>query len=139
MSRRVTVRAFLTVGALLTAFVAPAADPPRRPAVAELLEDNGEALLKLLTNPTGDPGEGHVEKTDVFSGASSVKIIPMQRYQSRIAGWQYRIREKPGPDEYRYLRFAWKADGATGIMVQLHDERDWYIRYTAGADQFGWG
>jgi hypothetical protein len=108
-------------------------------AVAELLEDNGEALLKQLTNPTGDPGDGQVEKTVVFSGQSSVKIIPMQRFHPTIPGWKYRITEKPKHGEYRYLRFAWKADGCAGIMLQLHDEKDWTIRYTAGVDRFNWG
>jgi hypothetical protein len=107
--------------------------------VAELLEDNADTLLKQLTNPTGDPGEGHVEKAVVFSGKSSVKIIPMQRFEPAIPGWKYRIAEKPKVGEYRYLRFAWKADGCAGIMLQLHDEKDWHIRYTAGIDQFNWG
>lgn len=110
-----------------------------QPAVAVILEDNGADLLKLLTNPTGDPGEGHVENAIVFSGKSCVKIIPMQRFSPRIPGWKYRIVEKPKPGEYRYLRFAWKSDGGAGIMLQLHDEKDWRIRYTAGIDQFGWG
>src|SRR5262249_1660779 len=38
-----------------------------------------------------------------------------------------------------YLRFAWKGDGCAGIMLQLHDEKDWHIRYTAGINQFNWG
>src|SRR3954451_21603286 len=117
---------------------APATRPA--PAVATLLEDNGEALLKLLTNPTGDPGEGRVEREVTFSGTSSVKIIPMQRFSPHIPGWGYRIVERPGADdEYRYLRFAWRADGCDGIMLQLHDDRDWNVRYTAGADVPGWG
>src|SRR5262249_18453850 len=78
----------------------------RRPPVVELLEDNAEALLKQLTNPTGDPGEGHVEATVVFSGANSIKIVPMQRFHPTIPGWRHRIVEKPAPGEYRYLRFA---------------------------------
>src|SRR4051794_36262593 len=68
---------------------APAAPAAR--AVAQLLEDGGEALLKLLTNPTGDPGEGRVENDVVFSGASSIKIIPMQRFHPHVPGWAYRI------------------------------------------------
>jgi hypothetical protein len=115
----------------------PAAPAP--PTVATLLEDNGEALLKLLTNPTGDPGEGRIEREVTFSGSSSIKIIPMQRFHPHIPGWGYRIVEKPGPDEYRYLRFAWRADGCDGIMLQLHDDADWNVRYTAGADVPGWG
>lgn len=113
-----------------------AADPP---AVMPLLEDNAETLLPHLTNPTGDPGEGHVERTDFFSGTSCVRIVPMQRFHPAIPGWDYRIAEKPGPGEYRYLRFAWKADGCAGIMLQLHDEKDWRVRYTAGVDRFNWG
>src|SRR5258708_5203414 len=45
---------------------------------AELLEDKGEELLPKLTNPTGCPGEGHVEKEAPFSGSSCVRIVPMQ-------------------------------------------------------------
>jgi hypothetical protein len=96
-------------------------------------------LLKQLTNPTGDPGEGHVEKTVVFSGDNSIKIIPMQRFHPAIPGWKHRIVEKPALGEYRYLRFAWKADGCAGIMLQMHAEKDWNIRYTAGIDQLNWG
>lgn len=106
--------------------------------VACLLEDSAAELLPKLTNPQGDAGEGHVEKDVVFSGRESIKITVFQRYCNFIPGWAYRITEKPKEGEYRYLRFAWKSDGLTGIMVQLHDERDWNIRYTSGANKFGW-
>jgi hypothetical protein len=106
--------------------------------VACLLEENAAELLPKLTNPQGDPGEGQVEKGIVFSGKESIKITILQRYCNFIPGWAYRITEKPKEGEYRYLRFAWKSDGLTGIMLQLHDVKDWYIRYTAGANKFGW-
>src|SRR3954466_1546842 len=95
----------LLAGALLTLSPALlcAADPPRSPAVAEVLEDNAEALLKQLT---GGPGDGRAEKAVVYSGKESIKILPMQRYERGIPGWKYRIVEKPGPGEYRYVRFA---------------------------------
>ena len=107
--------------------------------VAMLLEDNGDELLPKLTNPTGCPGEGHVEKDDVFSGKTSIRIVPMQRFSPAIPEWKFHITEKPKPGEYRYLRFAWKAPGCSGIMLQLHDLTDWHIRYTAGLDKYGWG
>src|SRR3954470_5205422 len=92
----------------------------RRPAVAALLEDNADALLPLLTNPTGDPGEGHVERVTVFSGRSAVRIVPLQRFHPHVPGWNYRIVEKPAAaGEYRYVRWAWKADGCAGTMVQF--------------------
>lgn len=116
-----------------------AAQPVPNPGVAVILEDDAAGLLKLLTNPTGDSGEGHVENRIVFAGKEAIKIVPMQRFSPRIPGWKYRIVEKPAEGEFRYLRFAWKADGCAGIMVQLHDLADWRIRYTAGLDQYGWG
>jgi hypothetical protein len=106
--------------------------------VACLLEDNGAELLSQLTNPGGDTGEGELEKKVVFAGGSAIKITRYQRYFNLIPGWAYRIREKPGEQEYRYLRFAWKADQSTGMMLQLHDEKDWHIRYLAGLNKFGW-
>jgi hypothetical protein len=56
-----------------------------------------------------------------------------------IPNWNYRIVEKPKIGEYRYIRFAWKAPGATGIMLQMHDEKDWNLRLTAGIDEPQWG
>lgn len=107
--------------------------------VVALFEDDAEALLKVLNNPTGDPGQGLPEKQVVFSGAASIKIIPLQRFSPDIKGWKFRVVEKPKPGEYRFLRFAWKADGCAGIMLQLHDDKDWNIRYTAGENSAGWG
>jgi hypothetical protein len=118
---------------------APAVAPRSKPDVALLLEDNGEELLPKLTNPTGCPGEGHVEKESVFSGKSCVRIVPMQRFSPGIPEWKFRITEKPKAGEYRFLRFAWKAPGCAGIMLQLHDLTDWHVRYTAGIDKYGWG
>jgi hypothetical protein len=106
--------------------------------VACLLEENASDLLPQLTNPGGDLGEGEVETEVVFSGKSAIKITNYQRYFNLLPGWAYPIAENPEVGQYRYLRFAWKAEGLTGIMLQLHDERDWHIRYTAGANKFGW-
>lgn len=131
-----------TTIALLLALAPPvlADDTPPEPAkgVAELLEDNGDDLLPKLTNPTGCPGEGHIEKEAPFSGTSCLRIVPMQRYEPRIPGWEFLIREAPKAGEFRYLRFAWKCRGSTGIMLQMHDLTDWHIRYTAGANKHGW-
>jgi hypothetical protein len=137
----------LSFAATLFVFIAASADaapPATRPGamagVASILEENAAELLPLLTNPTGDPGEGHVEAGQVFTGKSAIRIVPLQRFSPRIAGWEYRIVERPAaPDEYRYLRFAWKVDGSTGCMLQLHDDKDWNIRYCAGNNGCGWG
>ena len=130
-------RLMLAVCCLFLAQTGAAAEPLPAGVVC-LLEDNAAELLPLLSNPGGDLGEGEVEHKVVFSGRSAVKITSYQKYFNLLPGWAHRIAEKPAAGEYRYLRFAWKSAGLTGIMLQLHDARDWHIRYVAGANKFGW-
>jgi hypothetical protein len=134
------MRAYLEqlLAAAIVIVVAPlSAAEPDHPAIAEILEDKADDLLKALTNPWNDSGEGKVEEKDTFTGDKSIKIIPLQRYNNGLPGWNYRIVEKPQAGEYRYLRFAWKKSGGTGIMLQLHDT-DWNMRYFAGQNVHGW-
>ncbi len=131
------------VGVVLVAAVVAAingrafAAEAEQPAVAELFEDKAEDLLKVLTNPWNDAGEGTVEEKDTFTGDKSIKIIPLQRYHNELPGWKFRIVEKPLPGEFRYIRFAWKKSGGSGIMLQLHDT-DWNMRYFAGQNVQAW-
>src|SRR3954462_2593459 len=87
---------------------APAPPPERpRPAVAELFEDDAAFLVRNLAHEHSYPGEAHAEAADVYSGRRSIKIIPMQRQSPAVPGWAFRVAERPGPGEFRYLRFAW--------------------------------
>jgi hypothetical protein len=123
---------------LLLCLGASSALAASRPStVAELLEDGGENLMKQMISQQG--GAGSIELSDVYSGVSAVKITPMQLYQRALPGWAYKIAETPKVGEYRYIRFAWKAPGAKGIMLQMHDEKDWNLRLTAGVDEPNWG
>jgi len=118
----------------------PSTQPTDRgPATVELLEDNADTLLPLLNNPGGDPGAGYVERDEVFSGTSAVRIGPLQRFSPKIPGWSYRIvADAQESGEFRYLRFAWKSRRSTGIMIQFHDGENWTVRYYAGVNQFDW-
>jgi hypothetical protein len=131
----------VTVAAMFAGAGGQADPSPPRPklAVAELFEDDADSLIRNLTNQHSFPGEARVEAVDVFSGRRSIKIIPIQRQSPAVPGWAFRIVERPGPNEFRYLRFAWKADGCAGIMLQLHDDQYYNIRYTAGVDRYNWG
>jgi hypothetical protein len=63
----------------------------------------------------------------------------LQRFSQRIKGWNYPIVENPQPGQYRYIRFAWKKVGGTGIMVQLCREgTGWEQRYVAGNPSVPW-
>ena len=116
----------------------PGESPKPKPGPTQcLFEDDAQALLVQLTNLGDGAGQGEEEKTIVFSGKHSLKITQYQRFNRKLPGWNFPIREKPKDGEYRYLRFAWKSTGAC-LMLQLHDSLDWNIRYTAGANPYGW-
>lgn len=111
------------------------------PSTMITLFEDERAFVELLKE--GD-GTVSLETTDRCSGTASLRVTPPQRWSLRIPGWEYRIREKPGPGEYRYLRFAWKSRGGKGIMVELAGEGHWppadkpLWRYYSGANLTGW-
>jgi hypothetical protein len=110
--------------------------------VVELLEDNLEGLLAQLNGIDQGARVGSNFR-DFYSGICSVRVTPFQRYCPRLKGWDYPIAEKPGPGQYRYLRFAWKRVGGAGIMIQFHNSAgSWNQRYLAGRRSpitAGWG
>jgi hypothetical protein len=108
----------------------PATEPA---AVVELIEDDTGALIKQLQNDGGlDQTQIRREFRDFYSGVSSIRVTPFQRFASRIQGWNYSVVEKPAPGQYRYLRFAWKRLEGPGIMIQFYSTGSWNQRYLAG-------
>jgi hypothetical protein len=104
------------------------------PGVVKLLDDDTETLNRQLNNDGSlDGTKVSRDFRDFYSGVCSVRVTPFQRFSSRLPGWAYQITEKPGPAQYRYLRFAWKRVGGDGIMIQLHTAAgSWNQRYVAG-------
>jgi HEAT repeat protein len=102
----------------------------------ELFEDNHQLLFAQLT---AEDGPAEADANDRFAGASSVKVMPSQRYNPEISGWAFPIAEKPELGEYRYIRFAWKKVGGNGIIIQFStNTRGWENRYCAGKNAAGW-
>jgi len=94
-----------------------------------------------------------VTNQDAFTGKVSAFTTPAQSYNNNMTGWRFIITDKPtGKDQYRYIRFAWKADGGTGVMIQFPDNGNWGAvttpcvgppapgtrRYIAGVNVTGW-
>jgi hypothetical protein len=118
-------------------YKAPKADGP----VVELLDENIEPLFGVLINDGGgEAGSITREDRDVFAGVEAARVTPMQKYRSNVPGWDFKIVEKPEKaGEFRFLRFAWKKIGGTGLMIQLHDpKKSWAFRYHAGTNIYGW-
>jgi hypothetical protein len=94
----------------------------RRPPSRIVLVDEDPAFAAALV---GGAGTAEFVWSDAFAGQGSLRITPPQRFSARIKGWEYRIRENPGPGEFRYVRFAWKSGGAEGVMIELASDGHW--------------
>ena len=113
----------------------------RRPSQRRVLFDDDLGFAALLVE-----GEGSAtfERADRYRGAVSLRVTPPQRYSAKIPGWQFRVREKPDPGEYRYIRFAWKSAGAEGVMIEIANGGSWpaankpVFRYYAGTNSTPW-
>ncbi len=113
----------------------------RNPPSSLVLVDENLVFADALSE-----GEGTAQfiDSDFHVGSHSLRITPPQRYSPRIANWSFRIRENPAPGEYRYMRFAWKAAEAKGIMLELAAGGHWpsadkpLRRYHAGENNTGW-
>ena len=93
-----------------------------------------------------------VTDEDAYMGNVSVFATPSQSYNNQMTDWNFPIRENPGAGEYRYIAFAWKSDGGTGVMIQFPDNGAWGAvtdpcveppavgtrRYIAGENVTGW-
>jgi hypothetical protein len=118
-------------------YKAPKADGP----VVELLDEGVDTLGPVLVNDGGgEAGTFTREDRDAFAGVEAVRVTPMQKYRSIIPGWSFKIVETPkNASEFRYLRFAWKKIGGSGLMIQLHDPvKSWGFRYHAGRNVYNW-
>lgn len=103
-------------------------------------------------------------RDDKHSGQAALRLTAGQRHSPRIEGWQYRVVEDPAAFDkaaelaaekqanpaaapvrsFRYLRFAWKSAGATGVMFELAGDGNWppadkpLRRYFSGQNSSGW-
>jgi hypothetical protein len=97
----------------------PGPVPPSPPFA--IFEDQPEFVAELLEGA----GTAKLEDSDKYSGKSSVKVTPDQRFNERLPGLGMRIRQNPGAGEYRFLRFAWKKKGGQTICLQLNHDGNW--------------
>jgi putative heme-binding domain-containing protein len=106
-----------------------------------LLFDEEPGFAELLTD--GD-GRAKVAGAGAFAGRLALRVSPPQRFAVKIPNWNYQIVEKPaGPNEFRYLRLAWRAEGE-GVMLELAGSGKWPRpenangRYHAGRNTTKW-
>ena len=98
--------------------------PGEKPPGAKLLS-LAEDPKKWISYLSKGGGKISLELGDKFSGDSSIKVTPDQRYNELLPGLGLKIRENPAEGEYRYLQFAWKKKGGQSICLQLNHDGNW--------------
>ncbi len=95
--------------------------PPPPPPLYKVFEDEPGFVALLFE---GD-GSASLEMVDRYSGSAALRVSGSQRFRSKMPGWGFKIAEKPGNGEFRYLRFAWKKQGGDNILLQLNANGQW--------------
>jgi putative heme-binding domain-containing protein len=108
--------------------------------------DDEPEFVAALAEGTGD---AILSEDGPYAGSGFLRVTPPQRHSPRIAGWQYRVVEKPAlsesgvVEEIRYLRLAWRTEG-DGVMIELADNGVWPAaesslrRYYSGTNTTNW-
>ena len=113
----------------------------KKPPLRRVLFDDDPGFIDLLKEGSGT---ATIVTSDTYSGSASLRLTPPQRYSVRIPGWEFAIRENPGPGEYRYLRLAWKSPKGDGVLIELADNGNWPAaaspkrRYFSGKNTTPW-
>jgi hypothetical protein len=104
----------IAVNVNLTAGEKPPGEKP-----AEIFEDDEKFLAAL------NQGNGQLTANpEKFAGKIALRVTPDQKFNPKLPGVEFKIRETPGPGEYRYLRYAWKKKQGNLICLQLaHDDK----------------
>jgi hypothetical protein len=95
--------------------------PPPAPALYRVFEDEA-GFPALLNEGNGQVG---LEAADRYAGSTALKVSGEQRVRAKMPGWNFTIAEKPGPGQFRYLRFAWRKQGGSNILLQLNANNQW--------------
>ena len=129
----------------LLAYLRQSLGPPV--AAARTLFDDEPSFVEALTDGNGI---ATLISTDTYSGKFALQMTPLQRSSPRITDWNFRIVETPKPvqpgepEQFRYLRFAWKTVGGRGVMIELADSGNWppadkpLRRYFSGTNSSNW-
>jgi hypothetical protein len=102
--------------------VVPGEPPPPNPLLAVFEDD--EKFVGYLSK---GGGQVSLETQDKYSGAAAIKVTPDQRYNETVPNLNVKVRENPGPGEFRFLRFAWKKKGGAAICLQLNHDGAWGV------------
>lgn len=140
------MRSLLTAAAVTAGLLAAGASAAQGKSFVIL--DDEESIEHVIEFLTSGSAIASVEKDDVYKedgDAKSALLIEsvggdFQKFNTQIDDWAFQVVEDAtAADEYRYITFAWKKSGGTGMQLQIHGQPGtWGHRYHAGANMQGW-
>ncbi|MBW8883282.1 MAG: hypothetical protein JF612_00600, partial [Planctomycetia bacterium] len=93
-------------------------EKPEQEQPKEVFEDD-EKFIAMLTEGNG---RAIPDQRQAYRGKYGLRVTPDQKFNAKLPNLGVKIRENPGPGEYRYLTFAWqKAQGNTICLQLAHD------------------
>jgi hypothetical protein len=93
-------------------------DKPSLEQPKEVFEDD-EKFIAMLNEGNG---RAIPDQRQAYTGKYAMRVTPDQRFNAKLPNLGVKIRENPGPGEYRYITFAWqKAQGNTICLQLAHD------------------
>ena len=110
--------------------------------------DGKKSIDDILPKLTNGAGQAKLEKNDVYKddddGKAALLVVGSggdgQKFNPNMPDWQIEVVKNPkGKNEFRYITFAWKKKGGTGIQLQLHwTTNSWGHRYHSGVNEKNW-
>jgi hypothetical protein len=95
-----------------------AGEKPSLEKPKEVFEDD-EKFIALLNEGNG---RAIPDQRQAYSGKYALRVTPDQKFNAKLPNLGVKIRENPGPGEYRYIRFAWQKAQGNSVCLQLaHD------------------
>ena len=115
---------------------------------AFVIIDDKKSVKDILPKLTNGAGKAELEENDVYEedddGKAALLVVGSggdgQRFNPNMPDWEIDIVKNPkGKNEFRYITFAWKKKGGTGIQLQLHwTANSWGHRYHSGVNEKNW-
>jgi hypothetical protein len=110
--------------------------------------DDAASVNVIIPELVSGNGKAELETKDVYKeddeGKAALRVDALagdfQRFNTNIPSLgELPITKAPKVGEYRYITFAWKKKGGTGVQLQLHATTNtWGHRYHAGDNMQAW-
>src|SRR5690606_3151274 len=97
-----------------------------------IFDEDAEFLKRM----DGGDGQQRLSDTDPHGGKVCYALTGRRENGGYLGPQQIRIREHPGPGEYRFIRWAWKKSDGKAIVLKLARDGGWR-HYQAGASIHG--